>query len=138
MYKSDGYSVLDVLFNLDDIGEADTQLGYFRSIDEADQDTVTRIAAMEQQVEQLARQIDEDRADALEREMGLREQQAAIEDELPRASSSSPTSTRASRSCSRSRPGWTRTRRSAWPRPPAWTSPASTARRPRSPSSKRR
>jgi cell wall-associated NlpC family hydrolase len=82
MYKSDGYSVLDVIFNLSDIGEADTQLGYFRSIDEADQDTVTRISAMEQQVEKLEQQIDRDRADALEREMGLREQQAAIEDQL--------------------------------------------------------
>jgi len=82
MYKSDGYSVLDVLFNLSDIGEADTQLGYFRSIDEADQDTVTHIAAMERQIETLTRQIDRDRADALEHEMGLREQQAAIEDEL--------------------------------------------------------
>ena len=82
MYKSDGYSVLDVIFNLSDIGEADTQLGYFRSIDEADQDTVTRISAMEQQVEELEQQIDKDRADALDREMGLREQQAAIEDQL--------------------------------------------------------
>ena len=82
MYKSDGYSVLDVIFNLSDIGEADTQLGYFRSIDEADQDTVTRISAMEQQVEKLEQQIDKDRADALDREMGLREQQAAIEDQL--------------------------------------------------------
>ena len=33
-----------------DFGEADTQLGYFRSIDEADQETVSRIAAMERQV----------------------------------------------------------------------------------------
>jgi cell wall-associated NlpC family hydrolase len=82
MYKSDGLSVLDVLFNLNDFGEAGTQLGYFRSIDEADQDTVTRIEAMERQVETLARQVDGDRADALKREMGLREQQAAIEDEL--------------------------------------------------------
>jgi cell wall-associated NlpC family hydrolase len=82
MYKSDGYSVLDVLFNLSDIGEADTQLGYFRSIDEADQDTVTRVAAMESQIQTLTRQIDKDRADALDREMGLREQQAGIEDEL--------------------------------------------------------
>jgi peptidoglycan DL-endopeptidase CwlO len=82
MYKSDGYSVLDVLFNLSDIGEADTQLGYFRSIDEADQATVTRIAAMESQIQTLTRQMDRDRADALEREMGLREQQAGIEDEL--------------------------------------------------------
>jgi cell wall-associated NlpC family hydrolase len=82
MYKSDGYSVLDVLFNLDDIGEADTQLGYFRSIDEADQETVTRVADMEKQIQRLARQMDQDRADALEREMDLRDQQAAIEDEL--------------------------------------------------------
>ena len=82
MYKSDGYSVLDVLFNLDDIGEADTQLGYFRSIDEADQETVTRVATMEKQIQRLARQMDQDRADALEREMDLRDQQAAIEDEL--------------------------------------------------------
>ena len=82
MYKSDGYSVLDVLFNLDDIGEADTQLGYFRSIDEADQETVTRVATMEKQIQRLARQMDQDRADALDREMDLRDQQAAIEDEL--------------------------------------------------------
>jgi cell wall-associated NlpC family hydrolase len=82
MYKSDGYGVLDVLFNLSDIGEADTQLGYFRSIDEADQETVTRIAAMESQIQTLTRQVDKDRADALDREMALRGQQAGIEDEL--------------------------------------------------------
>jgi len=82
MYKSDGLSVLDVLFNLGDIGEADTQLGYFRSIDAADQQTVTRIAAMEDDIRALTRQIDADRADALEKEMDLRERQAAIEDEL--------------------------------------------------------
>jgi peptidoglycan hydrolase CwlO-like protein len=82
MYKSDGYSVLDVLFSLSDLGEADTQLGYFRSIDEADQETVTRIAAMEAGIQGLAKQIDADRAEALEKEMALREQQAAIEDEL--------------------------------------------------------
>jgi len=82
MYKSDGYSVLDVLFNLDDIGEAQTQLGYFRSIDEADQETVTRVAFIEKQIQRLARQMDQDRADALAREMDLRDQQAAIEDEL--------------------------------------------------------
>ncbi|NLE22509.1 MAG: hypothetical protein GX624_06995 [Actinobacteria bacterium] len=82
MYKSDGYSVLDVLFTLSDLGEADTQLGYFRSIDEADQQTVTRIAAMEARLEGLTEQIDEDRAEALEKEIGLREQQAAIEDGL--------------------------------------------------------
>ena len=50
MYKSDGFSVLDVLFSLNDLGEAGTQLGYFRSIDEADQETVARIAAMELQI----------------------------------------------------------------------------------------
>ena len=82
MYKSDGYSVLDVLFNLSDIGEADTQLGYFRSIDEADQETVIRVAAMESQIQTLTRQMDKDRADALESEMALRGQQAGIEDEL--------------------------------------------------------
>jgi peptidoglycan hydrolase CwlO-like protein len=82
MYKSDGYSVLDVLFNLSDLGEAGTQLGYFRSIDEADQETVTRIAAMEARIRGLARQIDADRAEALDKEMALREQQASIEDEL--------------------------------------------------------
>ena len=82
MYKSGGYSVLDVLFNLTSIDDADTQLGYFRSINEADQDTVTRIATMEHQVEALTGQIDKDRADALKKEMGLRGQQAAIEDEL--------------------------------------------------------
>ncbi len=82
MYKSDGYSVLDVLFSLNDLGEADTQLGYFRSIDEADQATVTRIAAMEARIQRLAKQIDVDRAEALEKEMALREQQASIEDQL--------------------------------------------------------
>jgi cell wall-associated NlpC family hydrolase len=82
MYKSDGYSVLDVLFNLSDLGEAGTQLGYFRSIDEADQETVARIAAMELRIRELTRQMDADRAEALDKEMDLREQQAAIEDEL--------------------------------------------------------
>jgi cell wall-associated NlpC family hydrolase len=82
MYKSDGYSMLDVLFNLSDLGEAGTQLGYFRSIDEADQETVSRIAAMELRIQDLTAAIDADRAEALEKEMGLREQQAAIEDEL--------------------------------------------------------
>jgi peptidoglycan DL-endopeptidase CwlO len=82
MYKSDGYSVLDVLFNLSDLSDASTQLGYFRSIDEADQETVERVAAMEQRIQALTKQIDADRAEALEKEMALREQQAAIEDEL--------------------------------------------------------
>ena len=82
MYKSDGYDLLDVLFNLDDIGDAGTQMGYFRAIDKADQDTVTRITGMEKQIQQLTRQIEADRADALKQEMDLREQQAAIEDEL--------------------------------------------------------
>jgi cell wall-associated NlpC family hydrolase len=82
MYKSGGYSVLDVLFNLQDLGEVDTQLDYFRSIDEADQQSVTRVASMEKQIRRITRQIDADRAEALEREVGLREQQAAIEDEL--------------------------------------------------------
>ena len=82
MYKSDGLTVLDVLFNLSDFGEADTQFGYFRSIDEADQETVTRIGAMEREIEALTRQVERDRAQALDKEIGLREQQAAIEDEL--------------------------------------------------------
>jgi peptidoglycan DL-endopeptidase CwlO len=82
MYKSGGYSVLDVLFNLTSLDDADTQLGYFRSINQADEDTVDRIATMEHQVEALTQQIDKDRADALKKEMGLRGQQAAIEDEL--------------------------------------------------------
>jgi cell wall-associated NlpC family hydrolase len=82
MYKSGGYSVLDVLFNLTSLDDADTELDYFRSINEADEETVTRIATMEHQVEALTGQIDKDRADALKKEMGLRGQQAAIEDEL--------------------------------------------------------
>ena len=82
MYKTDSFTVLDVLFSLNDLGEAGTQFGYFRAIDEADQQTVDRIAAMELEMESLSQQIDADRADALDREMGLREQQAAIEDEL--------------------------------------------------------
>ena len=82
MYKSDGYSVLDVLFTLSDLGEADTQLGYFRSIDEADQETVTHIATMEGRIADLTEQIEDDRAETLEKEIALRERQAAIEDEL--------------------------------------------------------
>ena len=82
MYKSGGYGLLDLLFSVKDFGEADTQLDYFRSIDLADQQTVTRVAAMERGIRRLEKQIDADRADALQREMGLREQQAAIEDEL--------------------------------------------------------
>jgi len=82
MYKSGGYGLLDVLFNFSDISEADTELDYFRAIDQADQDTVARIAAMEKQAAELSQQIDNDRAQALKQEMGLRGQQAAIEDEL--------------------------------------------------------
>jgi peptidoglycan DL-endopeptidase CwlO len=82
MYKSGGYDLLDVLFNLQDLGDAGTQMDYFRAIDKADQDTVIRIAGMEKQIQQLSQQMDKDRSDALKREMGLREQQAAIEDEL--------------------------------------------------------
>jgi cell wall-associated NlpC family hydrolase len=82
MYKSDDYDLLDVLFNLDDIGDAGTQMGYFRAIDKADQDTVTRIAGMEKQIQQLTGKIENDRSEALKREMNLREQQAAIEDQL--------------------------------------------------------
>jgi peptidoglycan hydrolase CwlO-like protein len=82
MYKSGGYGVLDVLFNLTSLDDADTELNYFRSINESDEETVTRIATMEHQVEALTGQIDKDRGDALKKEMGLRGQQAAIEDEL--------------------------------------------------------
>ncbi len=82
MYKADGLTVLDVLFNLTDFGEAGTQLGYFRSIDEADRQTVAGIEAMESEMASLSRQIDADRAVALDGEMKLREQQVAIEDEL--------------------------------------------------------
>jgi cell wall-associated NlpC family hydrolase len=82
MYKSGGYDLLDVLFGLRDINDAGTQMDYFRAVDRADQATVTRIAAMEEQIEKLSRQIDADRAKALEQEMSLRGRQAAIEDEL--------------------------------------------------------
>lgn len=82
MYKSDDYDMFDVLFSLRDIGEADVQLDYFRSVDEADRETVMRIERLEKQIEDLTAQIDADRAEALDREMALREQQAAIEDQL--------------------------------------------------------
>jgi len=82
MYKNGDPSLLDVLFNLKDLADADSQLDYFHSIDEADQQTVTRVADMESQVEQITRRIDADRAEALKRELSLRDQQAAIEQQL--------------------------------------------------------
>ncbi len=82
IYKNGDYGLLDLLFSLTDFGDADTQLGYFRSIDRADQDTVARIEVMERQIERLNRQIEADRSDALQKEVTLRGQQAAIEDEL--------------------------------------------------------
>jgi cell wall-associated NlpC family hydrolase/regulator of replication initiation timing len=84
MYKSDGFSVFDVLFNAGDIGEVDTQYGYFESINEADEATVTRIEGLERSVTLLAAQVEKDRSEALEAEMTLRERQADIEDELAR------------------------------------------------------
>ena len=139
MYKSDGYSVLDVIFNLSDIGEAGTQLGYFRSIDEADQDTVTRISAMEQQVVQ-ARAADR-------RGQGGR---AGPRDGAARAAGGH----RGRAGGARAAPDGPRRARQeaalgAGPagrgglgapgrRPPAWTSRPSTAPRRRSPSSRRR
>jgi cell wall-associated NlpC family hydrolase len=82
MYKSDDLGLIDVLFSLSDLSDVGTQFGYFRSIDAADQQTVDGIAAMEQAVQALTRQIDSDRAQALSKEMDLREKQATIEDEL--------------------------------------------------------
>ncbi len=87
MYKSDGLSLLDVLLDLGDFGEVGTQFGYFESINEADEATVTRIDGIEKAVTALAAQIELDRAAALEAEMGLRQQQADIEDELARRES---------------------------------------------------
>ncbi len=84
MYKSEGFGVFDVLFNISDFGEVDTQLGYFAAINEADTETVTRIEVMERQVAALATQVEEDRAKALDTEMTLREKQADVEDELAR------------------------------------------------------
>lgn len=84
MYKSEGFSVLDVLFSVGDLGDVDTQYGYFESISEADEETLQRIESMEREVTALTAQIDEDRAAALEAEMTLREKQADIEDELAR------------------------------------------------------
>jgi cell wall-associated NlpC family hydrolase len=82
MYKSGDYGLLDMLLSARSLNDAEAQLGYFRAIDRADQDTVTRITAMEHQIRRLADQIDADRADALTREMDLRGQQAAIEEQL--------------------------------------------------------
>ncbi len=82
MYKDGGYSLLDVLFAVDHFDEVETQIGYFRSITEADEAEAERIAAIEAQVTGLTEQVEEERAAALEQEMSLRERQADIEDEL--------------------------------------------------------
>ena len=139
MYKSDGYSVLDVIFNLSDIGEADTQLGYFRSIDEADQDTVTRIAAMEQQIQALDaadRQGPGRRPgprDGPARAAGGHRGRAGRARAAPRRPRRArQEAARAAGAAGRGRP------RRAWPRPPASTWRPSPARRRRSPSSRRR
>ncbi len=87
MYKSENPSLLDVLLDLGDFGEVGTQFGYFESINEADEATVTRIDAIERAVTALAAQIERDRADALDAEMKLRDRQAGVEDELARRES---------------------------------------------------
>jgi cell wall-associated NlpC family hydrolase len=84
MYKSDDFTMLEVLFHLSDFSEVDTQLGYFESINEADLHTVGSIEEMEGRVAALTVGIEDDREVALEAEMTLREKQADIEDELAR------------------------------------------------------
>ena len=86
-----------------------------------------------------ATQTDADRAEALDKEMALREQQAAIEDEL----AARETLLRGPRRARQEAPGAagagsTRRRPRVWPGPPASTWPPSTARRRRSPWSGRR
>lgn len=82
IYKSGDVGVLDVLFSVRDFTEIDTQFDYVRSINEADQASVDRVAALSDSIVRLARDIEGDRAAALKRETELRAKQADIEDQL--------------------------------------------------------
>ncbi|MCX6372994.1 MAG: NlpC/P60 family protein [Actinobacteria bacterium] len=82
IYKNGGVSVLDVMLGTRDFTEIDTQIDYFRQISQADEDTVAGIEALTQRVGQLADRAEKDRAQALTREMDLREKRADVEDQL--------------------------------------------------------
>jgi cell wall-associated NlpC family hydrolase len=82
MYKNEGVSLLDVLLNADDFTEVGRQIDYFKLINEADADAVTRIETLEREVAALNQTLEDDRAAALDKEMELREQRADIEDQL--------------------------------------------------------
>jgi len=82
IYKNGGVSVLDVVLGARDFTEIDTQIGYFQQISQADEDTVTGIEALTQDVGKLADQVEKDRAAALTREMDLRQKRADVEDQL--------------------------------------------------------
>jgi len=86
MYKSDGLDMFDVLFSVHDLSEVDTQLGYFRSINEADEDSVERVETMARAAGELTQQIENDRAEALEKELVVREKQAEVQDRLAQRS----------------------------------------------------
>jgi len=82
IYKNGGVSVLDVVLSVRDFTEIDTQIDYFRQISQADEDNVTGIEGLTRSVGKLADQVEEDRAAALIREMGLRAKRADVEDQL--------------------------------------------------------
>ena len=82
IYKNGGVNVLDVVLSVRDFTEIDTQIDYFQQISQADEDTVTGIEKLTQNVGKLADQVEKDRSTALTREMDLRQKRADVEDQL--------------------------------------------------------
>ncbi len=82
MYKNGDISLLDVIVGMRDFTEIETQIDYFRQINQADQNTVSGIETLTRYVDALSRSVEKDRQAALVKEMTLRTQQADVEDQL--------------------------------------------------------
>jgi peptidoglycan DL-endopeptidase CwlO len=82
MYKSSDLSVLDVLFSASDFADLGTSIDYYRKISDADMQIIQRVQTLTRSVAQLASQLDQERAQALTKEMDLRTKQADVEDQL--------------------------------------------------------
>jgi len=82
MYKSDGLTLLDVLVSAGDFSDVRAQLDYFRLVNQIDQGEVAEIGTLSGQVASITAQLEEDRAEALERETRLHALRADVEDQL--------------------------------------------------------
>ena len=82
IYKNGDTTVLDLLLAAGDFTEIDTQVNYFRDIHQADANAVSSIETLTRSVAHLAAEVEQQRGEALTKEVDLRAKQADVEDEL--------------------------------------------------------